>query len=51
MICYKDMTFCASKKHNDCGRILTKKDKLEAERIGLPIAWGYFCDPVVPTSS
>lgn len=44
MICYKDMTFCSSdvEKHT-CGRELTKEDRKQAEKIGLPIAHGDLC--------
>jgi hypothetical protein len=45
MICYKDKTFCASEveKHT-CGRELKEEDKKKAEEIGLPIAYGEFCE-------
>lgn len=44
MICYKDMTFCADEVEiHTCGRELYKGGKEEAERLGLPIAWGSFC--------
>lgn len=44
MICYKDRTFCASKvKNHTCGRELTAEDKKNAEKIGLPVAYGEFC--------
>lgn len=46
MLCYRDMTFCASKvKKHTCGRRLTAEDRKRARRIGLPIAWGEFCKP------
>jgi hypothetical protein len=44
MTSYKDRTFCASIKHDGCGRELTKEEIAEADRLGLPIAWGKFCD-------
>ncbi len=45
MITYKDKTFCASEvKHHTCGRELTEGDKKHAEEIGLPIAYGKFCE-------
>lgn len=45
MICYKDRTFCMSDvKEHTCGRELTEKDKKQAEKIGLPIAYGKFCE-------
>ena len=52
MITYKDQAFCASKvdKHT-CGRELTDKDKKEAQKIGLPIAFGEFCTPQAHTES
>ncbi len=45
MICYKDTTFCASevKKHT-CNRELIKEEKDKAEELGLPIAYGKFCE-------
>jgi len=45
MITYRDRTFCASEveKHT-CGRELTEEDKKRAEEIGLPIAYGKFCE-------
>lgn len=44
MICYKDRTFCGSKKHKkDCKRKITKKELQDAKRIGLPVAYGDFC--------
>lgn len=46
MIHYKDRTFCSSEveKHK-CGRELTAEDKKRAAEIGLPIAYGEFCNP------
>ena len=42
---YKDTTFCASKvKHHTCGRELTEKDRKQAIKLGLPIAWAKFCE-------
>ena len=44
MICYKDMTFCDSPTHRpDCARLITKEDVAHAEKLGLPIAYSYFC--------
>ena len=44
-ICYKDITFCASKvKKHTCGRKLTKEDKKNAVEIKLPISWAKFCE-------
>lgn len=48
MICYLDKTFCGSKNcKNECGRQLTKKDALAAEKWWggkhCPIAYSYFC--------
>lgn len=44
MLCYKDRAFCASKvKKHTCGRELTARDKIQAKKVGLPIAFGYFC--------
>lgn len=45
MIHYKDRAFCASdvEKHT-CGRELTKEDEERAVEMGLPIAWGNFCE-------
>jgi len=44
MICYKDKTFCASKGPHTCGRELTKKDKENAIKLGLPISMSKFCE-------
>ena len=44
MICYKDITFCASTEHKpDCDRRVTKELEAEAKAFGLPIAYAYFC--------
>jgi len=44
MISYKDKTFCASKvKVHTCGREITEQQIKDAERMGLPIAWGNYC--------
>lgn len=44
MMCYRDKTFCASPDcKNECGRQITDEQRGEAERLGLLIAWGYFC--------
>lgn len=50
MLCYKDRTFCADKveKHT-CGRELSKEDEANAQKIGLPIAYGSFCAPTNTT--
>ncbi|MES2060236.1 MAG: hypothetical protein V4438_04365 [Patescibacteria group bacterium] len=48
MIHYKDKTFCASKvSEHTCGRELTKEDEEDAKRIGLPIAYGKFCEEII----
>lgn len=44
MLCYKDKTFCASKIHKGCGRVITKEELAEAEKLNLPIAWADFCN-------
>lgn len=45
MICYKDKTYCASKvKKHTCGREITPEEIKESEKIGLPIAYAYFCE-------
>ena len=45
MICYKDRTFCASKVvSHTCGREITEQDLKKAQDIGLPIAWGEYCN-------
>ncbi len=45
MITYKDKTFCASKvKKHTCGREFTKEHKARAKKVGLPVAWGRFCE-------
>ena len=44
MLCYKDITFCASTEHKpDCDRRVTKELEAEAKAFGLPIAYAYFC--------
>lgn len=44
MICYKDKTFCANETHRpECDRQITEEEIKDAEKIGLPIAYGYFC--------
>lgn len=43
MLCYRDRTFCASPTHKGCGREITEEEKAKAKRIGLPIAFSYFC--------
>jgi len=45
MLCYKDKTFCASDvKNHTCSRELTEEDKKRAQKLGLCIAWGKFCE-------
>jgi hypothetical protein len=49
MICYKDMTFCASEvKNHTCGREFTKEDAEKAEKWwggkDYPVAYGKFCE-------
>lgn len=41
---YKDRTYCSSdvEKHT-CGRELTEKEKEDADRIKIPVAYGDFC--------
>lgn len=42
---YKDKTFCASHNcKNECGRQITDAQRGEDQRLGLLIAWNYFCD-------
>jgi len=43
MICYRDRTFCASKKCQGCGRELTAEDKKNAKRLNLPISMTSIC--------
>lgn len=44
MLCYKDKTFCASPvTEHSCGRELNEAHKTAAQKLGLPIAYGYFC--------
>lgn len=44
-MCYKDRTFCASEvKEHTCGREITEEELKHAKEIGLPIAWGKFCE-------
>jgi len=41
---YKDKTFCASPNcKNACGRKITDEQRGEAQRLNMPICWGYFC--------
>lgn len=45
MICYKDKTFCASAScKNECGRKITPEEVKHAKELGLPIAYGKFCE-------
>lgn len=45
MICYRDITFCASKvDRHTCNRQLTDEDQKKANELGLPIAWAEFCE-------
>lgn len=42
---YKDKTFCQSPHcKNDCGRQLTKEIQEGAQKAGMPLSLGYFCD-------
>lgn len=44
MMCYKDRTYCSSAYCTDkCGRRLTEEDRLEANKLGLPICVADFC--------
>lgn len=44
MITYKDKCFCASKvKRHTCGRKISEEDKKRAEKLGFPVAYGFFC--------
>ena len=44
MLSYRDKTFCKSPGcKNDCGRKITEKEREEAQRLDMPICWGYFC--------
>lgn len=46
MICYRDRTFCSSKtEEHTCGREITPEEIKHAEELGLPIAYGDFCEP------
>lgn len=45
MLCYRDKTYCVNykcKKKNKCKDYLTEQIKLDAERIGIPIAMANF---------
>lgn len=45
MICYKDRAFCGSVTINHtCGREITPEQILDANRIGLLIAYADFCE-------
>lgn len=44
LLVYLDKSFCASKvKVHTCGRELSEEDKKRADKMNLPIAYGYFC--------
>jgi hypothetical protein len=48
MICYRDITFCASKTDDHtCGREFTAQDAIDAEiwwgSKDYPVAYAYFC--------
>jgi hypothetical protein len=44
MLCYKDKTFCSDNiKNHTCNRELTEEDRANAEKLGLPVAYGSFC--------
>jgi len=44
MICYKDRTYCGDDVEvHTCGREIRPDQILEAEEMGLPIAYGSFC--------
>lgn len=44
MLCYKDRTYCGSKKHKpDCKRQITPEELAHAKEIGLPIAYADYC--------
>ena len=44
MLCYRDKTFCASEVAvHTCGREFTEQDKIDAEKVQLPVAYGNFC--------
>lgn len=45
MICYQDKTFCSSDvKEHSCGREITEDDIIKAMEMGIPIAYGEFCE-------
>ena len=45
MISYKDTTFCASQvEERTCGREVTEEEKEHADKLGLPTAYGNYCD-------
>ncbi len=44
MLCYRDRTFCISAYcTNKCGRQLTRKDRIAAAEMELPIGGSIFC--------
>lgn len=53
MICYRDITFCASKvdKHT-CDREFTEQDAIDAEKWwgskDYPVSYAYFCGDPTP---
>lgn len=48
MLCYKDKTFCANKTHKGCGREITLAELADSKKVGLPIAYAYFCGKPKP---
>lgn len=47
MICYKDRTFCNSKKHKKTCKIrVTEKLIAEAKEFGLPLAVANYCKEI-----
>lgn len=43
-MCFRDKSYCASPTcKNECGRQITDKERGQAQRLELPIAWSYFC--------
>lgn len=47
MLCYKDKTFCSSEvEEHICEREITEEELKHAEEIGLPIAYGEFCEQI-----
>ena len=47
MICFNDRSYCGSPGcTNECGRKMSEQDKRDAQRVGLPVSYGMFCDKV-----